>query len=106
MKFNQQIIKGVIFDLDGILVDTEYFHWQGWVEVLKQYGKSLSKQEYFNYAGKHGEIIERELMEAFNLSLATNTLLEKKQQFVTEWLETRSLQSMPFAKEAVQYFHN
>ena len=59
--------EAAIFDVDGVLVDTEYFQWQGWVEVLKPLGKSISKEKYFNYAGKHGDIIETELLNEFNL---------------------------------------
>lgn len=39
------MIEGVIFDLDGVLVDTEGFQWQGWVEVLKPYGIDLNKEK-------------------------------------------------------------
>lgn len=97
---------GVIFDLDGVLVDTEYFQWQGWVEVLKPHGKSISQIEYLKYAGKQGSDIESELIIDLNLPLSKNTLLEKKEQLLIDWFETKSLQCMPFAKEAVEYFHH
>jgi beta-phosphoglucomutase-like phosphatase (HAD superfamily) len=35
--------KGVIFDLDGVLIDTEYYQWQERVEVLKLFRIHLSK---------------------------------------------------------------
>ncbi len=99
-------IKGVIFDLDGVLVDTEYFQWQGWVEVLKPYGKSISQIEYLKYAGKQGGDIESELIIDLNLPLSKNTLLEKKEQLLINWFETKTLECMPYAKEAVEYFHH
>lgn len=106
MKVNNHEIIGVIFDLDGVLVDTEYFHWQGWVEVLKPYAKSMTKQEYVKYAGKQGDIIESELFIDLNLSLPKNILLDKKQKLLINWFETKALACMPFAKEAVEYFHH
>lgn len=99
-------IEGVIFDLDGVLVDTEYFQWQGWVEVLKPFEKSLSKEEYFKYAGKQGSDIESALIIDLNLPLSKNTLLEKKEKLLINWFETKTLECMPFAKEAVEYFHH
>jgi beta-phosphoglucomutase len=104
MKFSQHTIKGVIFDLDGILVDTEYFHWQGWVEVLKPYGKSLSQREYLQYAGKQGDIIESELIKELKLSVKKNELLERKKALVLDWINTKPLHLMPFAEEVIQYF--
>jgi beta-phosphoglucomutase len=104
MKFNQHTVKGVIFDLDGVLVDTEYFHWQGWVEVLKPYGKSLSQREYLQYAGKQGDIIEAELIKKLKLPVKKNELLERKKALVLDWITTKPLHLMPFAEEGVQYF--
>ncbi len=39
-------IKGVIFDLDGVLVDTVPLHFKAWQNVFAGYGKDLSFQEY------------------------------------------------------------
>ena len=33
--------RGVIFDLDGVLVDTEYYQWQGWNEIVKNYNMKI-----------------------------------------------------------------
>lgn len=99
-------IEGVIFDLDGILVDTEYFHWQGWVESLKPHVKSLTKKEYLKYAGKQGDAIESELFIDFNLSLPKNELLDKKNELLIDWFETKPLARMPYAKEALEYFQH
>ncbi|HSA84351.1 MAG TPA: HAD family phosphatase [Patescibacteria group bacterium] len=106
MKINNKEIKGVIFDLDGVLVDTEYFHWQGWIEVLKPYAQSMTKKAYLKYAGKQGDAIESEIYVDFNLSLPKNALLEKKNELLIDWFETKPLACMPFAKEALEYFRD
>lgn len=95
-------IRGVIFDLDGVLVDTEYYQWQGWVEVLKPYGVSLSKEEYFDYAGKRGDIIESELMIKYGIKVEKGELLRKKENLLINWFESKELKLMPFAREALE----
>lgn len=97
-------IKGIIFDLDGILVDTEYFQWQGWVEVLKPHGKSISQQEYLKYAGKQGDAIASELVKDYQLDLSPAVLVAKKQALLIKWFHEKELQLMPFAKDTVHYF--
>jgi HAD superfamily hydrolase (TIGR01509 family) len=97
-------LQGVVFDIDGILVDTEYLQWQGWVKVLKAYGKVFSKQEYYRYAGKRGDVIESELLEDFNLNIKEKMLLLKKEEILIHWFKSKDLHLMPFAREAVMFF--
>ena len=99
-------LKGIIFDMDGVLVDTEYFQWQGWVEPLRKHGIELSKEKYFDYAGKTGSIIEGELIKDFDLKIEKGELLEEKEKLLIEWFQNKELKLMPFAVEAAQWVVN
>ena len=101
-----RLIKGVIFDLDGVLIDTEAYQWKGWVEGLKPLGINLSKEEYFKYAGKTGNIIESELVNNYNLKIEKGSLLKQKEELLIEWFHHEELNLMPHAKEAVEFFVN
>jgi len=37
---------GVIFDLDGVLIDSEGLYYRAYSEVLKPYGVTVSRAEY------------------------------------------------------------
>jgi HAD superfamily hydrolase (TIGR01509 family) len=99
-------VTTVLFDLDGVLLETEYFQWQGWVEVLKPLKVELTKNDYFNYAGKTGSIVEAELVKNFKLDVPKGSLLEKKEKLLMEWFSTKQLKLMPYAKEAIEHFIN
>jgi len=101
---NKENIKGIIFDLDGILFDSEYYQWQGWVEPLREYGIELTKEMYFDYAGKSGPYIDEELINDFNLNISIGTLWEAKQKLIEVWFNEKAMPLMPFAKEVVEYF--
>jgi HAD superfamily hydrolase (TIGR01509 family) len=96
--------KGLIFDLDGVLVDSEYFQWQGWVLPLRKFGIELSKEEYFHYAGKTASIIEGELIKNYNLDIKPGSLFHEKEKLLIEWFESGDLPLMPFAREAIEFF--
>ena len=103
---NKENTKGILFDLDGVLFDSEYYQWQGWVEPLRKYGIELTKEMYFNYAGKNGKQIDQELIRDFKLNLNEGELLAQKTLLLEKWFNEKSLPLMPFAKEAVEFFVN
>jgi len=38
--------RGLIFDFDGVLADTERLHWKAWAQLLKPVGIDLSWEDY------------------------------------------------------------
>jgi HAD superfamily hydrolase (TIGR01509 family) len=40
------VIRAVVFDLDGVLADTERVHWTAYREVLQEYGVDVGLEEY------------------------------------------------------------
>lgn len=99
-------IKGIIFDLDGVLLETEYYQWLGWVIPLKEFGIELTKEKYLDYAGKNGKQIDKELIQDFNLNIEEGTLLSKKEPLLIKWFSEEKLSYMPYVKEALDFFNN
>lgn len=100
-------LKCVIFDLDGVLVDTEGFQWYGWVMVLKKFKIKLDKEKYISqYAGKTGTIIESELIKEYDLNIEKGSLLEQKEKLLIELLKSKKINLISYAKEAVDFFSN
>jgi len=98
------MLKAAIFDLDGILLDTEYYQWQGWVVPLKKFGVELSEEDYIeSYAGKSGHHIDKELIDRFGLPLEYGQLLEKKEPLLLEWFK-KPIQRLYYVKRALEFF--
>lgn len=49
------MIKAVIFDIDGTLVDSVDLHAQAWKETFKQYGKDIPYEQVRHQIGKGGD---------------------------------------------------
>jgi beta-phosphoglucomutase len=70
-------MKAVIFDMDGVIVDTNPHHRIAWREYYQRYGKTLSDSDFIQYvSGKHNTDIvahlfaDRTLTSAESLQLA------------------------------------
>jgi HAD superfamily hydrolase (TIGR01509 family) len=44
--------KGVIFDVDGVLVDSEPLHQRAWKQILEEFGITLSDAQFHRLMGK------------------------------------------------------
>jgi HAD superfamily hydrolase (TIGR01509 family) len=51
------MIKAVIFDIDGTLIDTVDLHAEAWVEALKHFGHDIAFQDMRSQIGKGGDQI-------------------------------------------------
>ncbi len=67
----------IIFDLDGLLIDSEVISYQLYQDLLKQYGYSFSVEDYAqNYSGKTGIGNMEALIERFQLPISMEEGLE------------------------------
>ena len=51
------MLQAVIFDMDGVIADTEPLHTQAYVEVLKEFGIHVSKDQYRKAITEEGKTI-------------------------------------------------
>jgi beta-phosphoglucomutase len=42
----EKVLKGVIFDLDGVIVETVLLHFNAWKKMFYEYGKEFTFEEY------------------------------------------------------------
>ncbi|MBS0605719.1 MAG: HAD family hydrolase [Parachlamydiales bacterium] len=75
MKLN---VKAVIFDCDGVLVDSEHSHYLSWLYALQQHGHGLPLEEYHQYVGNPALETARQLSEKIGKDCAEELLKCKR----------------------------
>jgi len=51
------MIKAVLWDLDGTLVDSAEFHWQAWRDVMAEAGSPVTHEQFVHSFGKRNDLI-------------------------------------------------
>jgi HAD superfamily hydrolase (TIGR01509 family) len=72
--------EGIIFDFDGLLADSEPYHYRAYNEVFERYGHSLDKDEYWVEWTSKGKGIAGEI-ERHDLDLGVDPIDLRKQKF-------------------------
>jgi len=60
--FGSQRLKGVLFDMDGVLVDSMRYHDEAWRVTLRGYGLEISEEEIYKREGQKGHHTARDLL--------------------------------------------
>ncbi|MGB3964794.1 MAG: HAD family phosphatase [Tepidanaerobacteraceae bacterium] len=89
-------MKAIIFDMDGVIIDSEQFHAEISIALVEEYGGKISREEFEIFLGKTDYDIWSTLKEQFNLEPSVDELMEIEKQ--------RSLQNI-HKIELVEHFY-
>jgi len=71
-------LKAVLFDMDGVIIDSEPLHKRAYTEMFEEIGIEVSDELYTKFTGRATLDICRQLKEAFGLSYTPEDLVKKK----------------------------
>lgn len=89
------MIKTVIFDMDGVLVDTEPVHHLAYIQHFKELNIDVSDKMYQTFIGSSTKNIYKRIKEHFNLPQSLQELIVRKRElFYKAFDESTTLQLM------------
>ena len=71
-------LKAVLFDLDGVLVDSHYLHYRSWDMLAKDLGLSFTKEQGDDFRGMAREVCLNRLFTVFNGREAPDQAVNKE----------------------------
>ena len=82
------MFSGVVFDMDGTLVDTEHVHFDAWNAVFGQFGIGPFKAEWFaQWIGRSAPSLGAQMKEDYEqITIDATELVARKEVSSAVWL--------------------
>lgn len=99
-------IKCVIFDMDGVIIDSEEIHKKAYYETFNSLGVSVSNELYKSFTGSSTINAFQKLVAYFNLKEKPETLvLDKRKRYVNFFENDPNLHLVTGVEEIIKYLH-
>ncbi len=96
-------ICGIIFDMDGVLIDSERISFQCFQEVLKEYKYTMDEQVYLKFIGRNVQGIKEVLLKEYGDDFPFDEIYKKKSQLALETTNKNGVIVKPGVHELIDY---
>lgn len=101
------MLKAVLFDMDGVIVDTEPLHRKAYFMMFAETGIEVSEAMYTGFTGQATLNICKELVDRFQLSEAPETLVKCKRKHFKQLFDTDdTLQLLDGVLDLIKDYHS
>lgn len=105
-KLNSKKIQCVIFDMDGVIIDSEELHKKAYYDTFNTLGITVSESLYKSFTGSSTLNAFEKLIKHFNLDLDPHDLvLDKRKRYVSFFENDPNLKLIDGVEKIIKYFY-
>ncbi|WP_026886419.1 HAD family hydrolase [Clostridium beijerinckii] len=99
-------VDAVIFDMDGVLIDSERISLKCYQEVLKDYEYEIDEKIYVKFIGRNVDGIKEVLQREFGKDFPFDEIYKKKSKLTLEFTDKNGVKIKPGVHELLDYLNN
>lgn len=99
-------LKAVLFDMDGVIVDTEPLHRKAYFKTFEDLNIVVSDELYASFTGASTRKVCDTLINQFNLEISSEGITEIKRKYFKDYFDTDpDFDLLPRVKDLILHYH-
>lgn len=96
-------IKAVLFDMDGVIFDTERAYLDTWMKVFNKYGYKMKKEIYISVMGTGRKNVKKTFLNIYGEDLPIEDMYKEKDKILANIINEGKVPLKIGAKEILEY---
>lgn len=96
-------IDAIIFDMDGVLIDSERISFKCYQEVFKDYTYEIGEEFYVKFIGRNVDGIKEVMQEEYGSDFPFDEIYKKKVKLAIEFTDKNGVKIKPGVHELLDY---
>lgn len=97
------ICKGVISDMDGVILDSEKLYVRFWCEAARSFGFPMEREHALGIRSLAHDLAEQKLQAVFGKQLQLDTVRAKRIELMDAYVEEHGIEVKPGAEELLRF---
>ncbi|MDF7638795.1 HAD family phosphatase [Lactobacillus sp. ESL0791] len=97
-------ITGILFDMDGLLVNSEHLYWQANIQAAKEENLHTPDDTYLKLAGASEQVMQNFYHHYFKDKAQVDHFIARTNEIVWQWADEGKLQLQPGVQAALDQF--
>lgn len=99
-------LKAVLFDMDGVIVDTEPLHHKAYFNTFKDLNIHVTDELYATFTGYSTKKVCNTLIEKFNLDISPEEIAAIKRKYFKHYFDTdQDFDLIPGVRELIMHYY-
>lgn len=99
------MIRALIFDMDGLMIDTEHLYWEVGRELAREHGKTVSDGTLRRMMGRDRLASSRIFAQETGVPLAPEAVMTQREEKMLERFNRGGIEPMRGLREILERFH-
>lgn len=96
-------INAVIFDMDGVIFDTESLYLKHWCSIFSKYGYEMTKENYVLVMGRGRKVVKEKFLGIYGENLPIDNMYKEKDYELSKYIEENEVPIKEGAYELLEF---